>query len=53
MSEKKSLLDGWNSIPNIITYVRIVMMFAFLYFAGVGGPYGHTDTRSRWIAAIL
>lgn len=53
MAEKKSLLDGWNSIPNIITYVRIVMMFAFIYFAIIGEPFGRVDTRSRWIAAVL
>ncbi|MFC0266157.1 CDP-diacylglycerol--glycerol-3-phosphate 3-phosphatidyltransferase [Alloscardovia macacae] len=52
-SRKPSLLDGWNSAPNIVTYVRIVMMFAFLYFTVDGGYFGIQNVTSRWIAAVL
>lgn len=53
MSEKKSLFDGWNAAPNIVTYVRILMMFAFMYFALAAGPFGTGKPVYRWIAGIL
>lgn len=53
MTDKKSLFDGWNSAPNIVTYIRIVMMFAFLYFAAAAGFMGTANLSYRWTAAIL
>ncbi|WP_018143600.1 CDP-diacylglycerol--glycerol-3-phosphate 3-phosphatidyltransferase [Alloscardovia criceti] len=53
MTEKKNLFEGWNSVPNIVTYVRIVLMVAFIYFAIAAGPFGVDNITNRWIAAIL
>lgn len=49
----KSLCDGWNSIPNIITYVRIVMVAVFVWLTYAGGPYGINDINARLTGAIL
>ncbi|TCD54847.1 CDP-diacylglycerol--glycerol-3-phosphate 3-phosphatidyltransferase [Alloscardovia theropitheci] len=53
MTDKKSLFDGWNSAPNIVTYIRIIMMVAFLYFAANAGYAGTANVTYRWIAAVL
>lgn len=54
-----SLLDGWNSPPNIVTYIRIALVIVFLALyasAGVFFPQvaqSGTNTSLRWAAAIV
>ena len=54
-----SLLDGWNSPPNIVTYIRIALVIVFLALyvsAGVFFPQvaqSGTNTPLRWAAAIV
>lgn len=50
---KKSLLDGWNSPPNLVTYARIVLVLAFLWLDIMAGPWGQKDSRVRFAAAVL
>ncbi|MFD0704905.1 CDP-diacylglycerol--glycerol-3-phosphate 3-phosphatidyltransferase [Alloscardovia venturai] len=54
MAEKKKFsFEGWNNAPNIVTYIRIIMMFAFMYFAIAAGTFGLRNTAFRWVAGIL
>ncbi|RBP98212.1 CDP-diacylglycerol--glycerol-3-phosphate 3-phosphatidyltransferase [Bifidobacterium aemilianum] len=48
-----SLLDGWNSAPNLVTYTRMVLVLVFLGLYIAGGPWGLHNHNYRWIAAIL
>ena len=54
-----SLLDGWNSPPNIVTYIRIALVIVFLALyasAGVFFPQvaqSGTNTSLRWAATIV
>lgn len=50
---KGSLLDGWNSPPNLVTYSRIVLVLVFLGFDIAAGPWGNNNIGMRWIAAAL
>ncbi len=50
---KPSLLDGWNSPPNIVTYTRIVLVLVFLGLDIAAGPQGSHSVGMRWAAAIL
>ena len=50
---KVSLLDGWNSPPNIVTYTRIVLVLVFLGIDIAAGPWGSHSHGLRWTAAIL
>ncbi|MFT8593235.1 MAG: CDP-diacylglycerol--glycerol-3-phosphate 3-phosphatidyltransferase [Bifidobacterium sp.] len=48
-----SLFDGWNSPPNIVTYVRIVLVVAFLALYVASGRFGSEDLSLRWAATVL
>ncbi|MFT8638807.1 CDP-diacylglycerol--glycerol-3-phosphate 3-phosphatidyltransferase [Bifidobacterium sp.] len=48
-----SLFDGWNSPPNIVTYVRIVLVVAFLALYIASGRFGSEDLSLRWAATVL
>ncbi|MCI1219369.1 MAG: CDP-diacylglycerol--glycerol-3-phosphate 3-phosphatidyltransferase [Bifidobacterium sp.] len=50
---KRSLWDGWNSPPNLVTYSRIVLVLVFIGFDIAAGPWGGQNVRMRWAAAIL
>lgn len=50
---KPSLLDGWNSPPNLVTYARIVLVVVFLGLDIAAGAWGADDLTLRWIAAVL
>ena len=50
---KPSLLDGWNSPPNIVTFSRIVLVIIFLTLYIKAGAWGVNDTVMRWIAAVV
>ncbi|SCC78351.1 CDP-diacylglycerol--glycerol-3-phosphate 3-phosphatidyltransferase [Bifidobacterium commune] len=50
---KKSLLGGWNSPPNLVTYARIVLMLVFLWLDIMAGPWGQKDPQFRFAAAVL
>jgi CDP-diacylglycerol--glycerol-3-phosphate 3-phosphatidyltransferase len=50
---KPSLLDGWNSPPNLVTYSRIVLVLIFLGLDIAAGPWGEQNHGMRWAAAIL
>lgn len=48
-----SLLEGWNSAPNLITYSRIVLVVVFLVLDVLAGPWGMDRLPLRWAAAVL
>lgn len=50
---EKSLLDGWNSPPNLVTYARIVLVFVFLWADIAAGPWGQRNPWLRFAAAVL
>ncbi|WEV72922.1 CDP-diacylglycerol--glycerol-3-phosphate 3-phosphatidyltransferase [Bifidobacterium sp. ESL0790] len=51
--EHQSLLDGWNSPPNLVTYTRIVLVLVFLWADISAGPWGSGKPWLRFTAAIL
>ncbi|MDF7664084.1 CDP-diacylglycerol--glycerol-3-phosphate 3-phosphatidyltransferase [Bifidobacterium sp. ESL0763] len=51
--EHQSLLDGWNSPPNLVTYTRIVLVLIFLWADIAAGPWGTGNPWLRFTAAIL
>ena len=52
-TRKMPLLKGWNAVPNLITYVRIVMVIVFITLAAQAGSLGVSDYAKRWTAAVL
>lgn len=50
---KPSLLDGWNTPANLVTYSRIVLVVVFLGLYIAAGPWGANSYSLRWTAAIL
>lgn len=52
-AERPSLLDGWNSPPNLVTYVRIVLVLAFIGVDVAAGSWGASSLPLRWTAAAL
>ena len=50
---KKSLLDGWNAPPNLVTYSRIVLVVIFLGLYIAAGSWGENNIPMRWAAAVL
>lgn len=50
---KKSLLDGWNSPPNLVTYARIALVVVFLILDIAAGAWGVGSLPMRWVAAVL
>jgi CDP-diacylglycerol--glycerol-3-phosphate 3-phosphatidyltransferase len=48
-----SLLDGWNSPPNLVTYTRIALVIAFVVIDVMAGPWGTNSVTMRWVAAVL
>ena len=52
-SKKPSLLDGWNTPANLVTYSRIVLVVIFLVLDIMAGAWGSDNLTLRWIAAIL
>lgn len=52
-SGRKSLLDGWRTVPNFVTMGRIVLVIAFLVALALGGPDGSRRIGARWTAFVL
>lgn len=52
-AERPSLLDGWNSPPNLVTYARIVLVLAFIGVDVAAGSRGTSSLALRWTAAAL
>lgn len=52
-SKKSSLLDGWNTPANLVTYSRIVLVVIFLGLYIAAGAWGVNSYPMRWAAAIL
>ena len=50
---KSSLLDGWNSPPNIVTFSRIILVVVFLALYVKAGAWGLNNVTMRWVAAII
>ena len=48
-----TLLVGWNSPPNYVTYARIILVFVFVGFAVAAGPWGQDNHAFRWSAAAV
>ncbi|MFT8536674.1 CDP-diacylglycerol--glycerol-3-phosphate 3-phosphatidyltransferase [Bifidobacterium aquikefiri] len=48
-----SLFDGWNSPPNLVTYVRIVLVVVFLALYIASGRFGSESLPLRWSATAL
>ncbi|RBP99566.1 CDP-diacylglycerol--glycerol-3-phosphate 3-phosphatidyltransferase [Bifidobacterium xylocopae] len=49
----RSLLEGWNSPPNIVTYVRIVLVMVFIGLYARSGAWGSGGLGLRWAATVL
>ena len=52
-STGKSLFDGWNAPPNLVTYSRIILVVVFLGLYIAAGPWGMNNLGMRWVAAVL
>ncbi len=50
---KPSLLDGWNAVPNLVTYSRIALVMLFLGMYIAAGPWGLNNLPMRWSAAAI
>ncbi|BDR54805.1 CDP-diacylglycerol--glycerol-3-phosphate 3-phosphatidyltransferase [Bombiscardovia apis] len=50
---KHSLLDGWNSPPNFVTYIRILLVLVFIVLYARSGAWGQNSLGMRWTAATL
>ncbi|AKV55339.1 CDP-diacylglycerol--glycerol-3-phosphate 3-phosphatidyltransferase [Bifidobacterium actinocoloniiforme DSM 22766] len=50
---RHSLLDGWSSPPNIVTYARIALVIVFIIVDIQAGPWGERGVGRRWAATIL
>lgn len=48
-----SILDGWNSPPNFVTYARIILVAVFLALYIGSGRFGSENLSMRWWATIL
>ncbi|RSX55764.1 CDP-diacylglycerol--glycerol-3-phosphate 3-phosphatidyltransferase [Bifidobacterium dolichotidis] len=52
-SEKKSLWDGWNAPPNLVTFLRIILVVVFLCLYVNAGPWGSRNMGMRWWAGVV
>ncbi|MCI1831489.1 MAG: CDP-diacylglycerol--glycerol-3-phosphate 3-phosphatidyltransferase [Bifidobacterium sp.] len=50
---KASLLEGWNSPPNLVTYSRIVLVLVFIGIDIAAGAWGDAGIAMRWSATVL
>lgn len=50
---RQALLQGWNSPPNLVTYVRIVLVLVFICVYARSGAWGTRSLAMRWFAAGL
>ncbi|PLS30489.1 CDP-diacylglycerol--glycerol-3-phosphate 3-phosphatidyltransferase [Bifidobacterium margollesii] len=48
-----SLLEGWNTSANLVTYARIILVVVYIVLTVMAGPSGRDDVMLRWIAAVL
>ncbi|PWG60413.1 CDP-diacylglycerol--glycerol-3-phosphate 3-phosphatidyltransferase [Bifidobacterium catulorum] len=48
-----SLLAGWNTPANLVTYARIILVVVFIVLTVVAGPAGRDNLVLRWVAAVL
>lgn len=51
--ERRRLLEGWNSPPNLVTYTRILLVLIFIALDLMAGPWGECRPGMRWTAAVL
>ena len=51
--ERRRLLEGWNSPPNLVTYTRILLVLVFIALDLMAGPWGERRPGWRWTAAVL
>ncbi|NEG70124.1 CDP-diacylglycerol--glycerol-3-phosphate 3-phosphatidyltransferase [Bifidobacterium choloepi] len=51
--EKRSLWDGWNAPPNLVTFSRIILVIVFLGLYIGAGPWGLKNEGMRWAAGII
>lgn len=51
--ERRRLLEGWNSPPNLVTYTRILLVLVFIALDLMAGPWGEHRPGMRWTAAVL
>ncbi|EFA23864.1 CDP-diacylglycerol--glycerol-3-phosphate 3-phosphatidyltransferase [Bifidobacterium gallicum] len=52
-AEKRSLWDGWNAPPNLVTFSRIILVVVFLILYIAGGPWGSHNMALRWWAGVI
>ena len=48
-----SLFTGWSSLPNLVTYARIILVAALIVCTIKAGPRGADSIPMRWAAFIL
>ncbi|KFF31393.1 CDP-diacylglycerol--glycerol-3-phosphate 3-phosphatidyltransferase [Bifidobacterium bombi] len=51
--ERHSLLKGWNSPPNLVTYTRILLVLVFVGLDLSAGKWGGGSVSRRFWAAVL
>ncbi|PJM72589.1 CDP-diacylglycerol--glycerol-3-phosphate 3-phosphatidyltransferase [Bifidobacterium primatium] len=50
---RHSLLEGWNTPANLVTFARIILVVVYIALTVLAGPEGHADLTLRWVAAVL
>ncbi|NEG95817.1 CDP-diacylglycerol--glycerol-3-phosphate 3-phosphatidyltransferase [Bifidobacterium sp. SMB2] len=50
---RHSLLEGWNTPANLVTFARIILVVVYIALTVLAGPEGRGDLTLRWIAAVL
>lgn len=48
-----SLLSGWNCLPNIVTYIRIILSAVFIGLYIAAGSWGVVSPSLRWVVFVL
>ncbi|GGI12664.1 CDP-diacylglycerol--glycerol-3-phosphate 3-phosphatidyltransferase [Galliscardovia ingluviei] len=52
-SQQSSLLEGWNTPANLVTFARIILVVITLILMIMAGPFGSENPALRWTAAVL
>ena len=52
-SQRASLMEGWNTPANLVTFARIILVVITLILMVMAGPFGTGNPTLRWVAAVL
>lgn len=48
--DNSSLLTGWNTLPNFVTYFRLILVVVFIVLCALAGSYGTSSVIMRFVA---